>query len=131
MTSPPDKRLLIQGLARRGGMKHERPGQYFSENATSEFKAEFPTYDIMVIRAAFPNVLEIDVVNDVDDETGEPSALFAVLKDGNNDLEVPLGLQLPATTEGLIEKVRVHLRTLIDVASLRETTEVFDGLDDE
>jgi hypothetical protein len=124
-----ERRLLIRNLASRGGMARDESGQYFSDNAKDDFKAKFPTYDLAKLREAFPSVLEIDMAAEEDEETGSILNLVAVFKDGRSDFEVPLGVTPPDTTEGLIEKVRSHLRSLVDVDSLRETSEVFDEFD--
>lgn len=130
MGSEIDRRLLIRNLAKRGGFKLDNPGQYFSEVATDDFKGAFPTYDLAKLRAAFPEVLEIDVATEEEDETGKVLEMVVVLKDGRADLEVPVGLTPPATTEALIDVVRAHLRKLLNMDNLRETSEVFDGFDD-
>lgn len=131
MTSNPDptvaRRQGIAQLVQRGELKHQNPGFYLEPDAT----ARVPDYEHLKVQEVFPDILQINFDEDVD-EKGVSHGFWAVLLDGRGpDQKVSLGKTPPPDTEGLINVIRAYYSEQYNVAALEQGRAVFDGLDDD
>jgi len=128
----PDRRAAIARLVQRGVMKYEKPGQYFPEEVSEEVREDFPKYDVQALMKAFPEILEIEFDEAVDDDTGESKGMDLILYDGKGaDVRIPIGKVPPASTDKLIELMRSHYRSQFNLSNIEETAAVFQGFDDD
>lgn len=131
MTSNPDQTLArrqgIAQLVQRGELKHENPGLYVEGDMTPEERARMPDYSAAEVQTAFPDILQINFDEDVDDE-GNSHGFYAVLLDGRGpDQKVKLGEAPPATTKALIEVIRAYYREQFNVDALEAGRAAFEG----
>lgn len=137
MTSNPNnqdqtlaRRQGIAQLVQRGELKHENPGLYVEGDMTPEEKARTPSYSAAEVQAAFPDLLQINFDEDVDD-AGNSHGFYAVLLDGRGpDQKIELGTNPPATTPELIEVIRAYYSKQFNVDALEKGREMFEGLDE-
>lgn len=126
--STDDRKQAIARLVAQGKMTREEPGCY----PMNGWEGELPEYDRDVVRAAFPDVLEIafDMV-----ESGnrkEPAQWFAILEDGKTGeaTRVPLGNGAPEDTDTLVEAIHAYFRGAIDQDNMDEASAALAAFDE-
>lgn len=121
----PDRKRAIARLVSKNKMVHEKPGQYYNDDADPAEIKKVPQYDIAALQTALPEVLQVDlkVTNGV---------CTAVLEDGKSDepTRVDFGSTMPATTAELIETIREHYRKEFAFTDDTEAVDAFAALDE-
>jgi len=130
------RRQAIAKLVQTKVMTHQEAGQHIEEGLDPKKKAIIPNYDIAKIQASFPNILMIVIEEDINDVTKKSCGFYMLFHDGADDtpeqgVRIELGAVLPKTAEELIEKIKVHFRSLIKMDKLQQAADAFAGFEDD
>lgn len=120
----PDRDALIDRLVTAGHMTRDTPGVTIADHVSKKARKLVPDYDPALVRKEMPHVLDIFF------DRESSGNMLALLRDGNEEVTVPLGEVCPATTEDLIEVIREHYRKSLDTKSLKEAEDLFAAFDD-
>ena len=128
-TQKDDRQIRIARLVGQGHMTKEMVGQHVNDKLGKRSKwrirGAVPQYDLDAIFAAVPDILQMDfdetdgkvTVTIMDGKTGDPTV-------------VPLGDDMPETTEDLLHSIQSHFGNVLDRDSLQATRDVLAEFDD-
>ncbi len=122
MTDDIERKAAVARLVAAGKMTHEHPGAYPQD----DWDGELPEYDPEVVRATFPDLLEIAF-----DEV-EGDQWYAILEDGKTGetIHAPLGNGPPPDTETLVELIQAHFRGELDTDNMDEAAQALAAFED-
>jgi hypothetical protein len=123
------QRQAIAKLVADGTIKHERPGLYPDDTMSTDERERLPSYDIGEFQKAFPDILQIDFDEMVEEGTGKSLGFNARLVDGRSDPQDVFIEVLPTTTTGLIELFQAYFKGIYNIEELEKARDVFEGLE--